>query len=56
MLLVQEAHHSIFVHEQDRVVRDRGRTPHADRLACQASFAKELAWAQDRDDGLSASL
>ena len=43
MLLVQEPHHPILVHEQDGAVRRRGRTAHADGLTRQASFAEELA-------------
>lgn len=44
--IAQKAHHPILVHEEDGAVRRRGRTPHADGLTRQASFAKELAGAQ----------
>ena len=56
MLLVEEAHHPILVHEEDGVVRRRGRGSHPDGLTRQAPFAKELADPQHRHDGLSACL
>jgi hypothetical protein len=56
MLLVQEAHHLILVHEEDGAVHRRGRASHAHRLTRQASFAKKLAGAKHRHDGLPARL
>jgi hypothetical protein len=56
VLLVQQPHHLILVHEEDDAVRDRGRTPHANGLTRQASFAKEVAGSQHRDDRLSPRL
>ena len=56
MLLVEEVHHLFLVHQEDGAVRRRRRTPHADRLTGQASFAKELARTEHRHDGFTPRL
>ena len=56
MLPVQEALHLILVDEEDGAVGRRCCAPHADGLTGEASFAKELAGAQHRHDGLPARL
>ena len=57
VLLVQHTHHLILVYQEDGgAARDRGRSPHADGLIRQTSFAEEVAGSQHHHDRLSPGL
>jgi hypothetical protein len=51
MFGVQNANHFCFFDNQSGGRRNRGCRSHANRLARQASFAKEIAGSQNRNDG-----
>ena len=51
MLYVKDANHFFLFDHEHGGGRDRGRRPYSDRLTCEASLTKKIAWSQDRHNG-----
>jgi len=56
MLLVEHASHLVFFNDEHGGGRDGGRCGHANGLAREAPFAKEIARSQNGHDGFFAGL
>src|SRR5712664_3121208 len=56
MFGVEQANHLVFLNNEYRRGRNRGRCPHSDRLTCDSSLTKKVTWSQNRQDRFFADL